>query len=169
VPIASSTRLAGVNSTSVVVDKAVWNTRKGESGRKESKELVGCHWHVFALHLEAHCHLFSMSSGISRLILVINSQSNTANFFYKRMQRRWAWRYMKSGRPTRMLPLERQYWSGNQGCWQAGNHVNSLCRHVGTMRSINPAASWWIQDRLRAGLIDYVIASFFFGRLHLCL
>ncbi len=45
------TRLAGANGTSAVAGKAVCKTR---SGREGSKEVVGWHWHVFALHLEAH-------------------------------------------------------------------------------------------------------------------
>ena len=53
-PIAFFTRLVGANVASIVDGKAVWKARRGESGREESKEMVGWHWHVFALLLEAH-------------------------------------------------------------------------------------------------------------------
>ncbi|KAI0274203.1 hypothetical protein BGY98DRAFT_995222, partial [Russula aff. rugulosa BPL654] len=40
-PIASFTRLVGANVVSIVAGKAVWKARRGESGREESKEMVG--------------------------------------------------------------------------------------------------------------------------------
>jgi hypothetical protein len=49
VPIASFTRFAGTNGSSVIAGKAVWKRRRGESGREESKEMVGWHWYIFAL------------------------------------------------------------------------------------------------------------------------
>ena len=52
-PIVSFARQAGANGSSVVVGKAVLEARRIESGWEESKEMVGWHWHVFALHFEA--------------------------------------------------------------------------------------------------------------------
>jgi hypothetical protein len=53
-PAASFTHIAGANGTRIVAGKAVWKRRRGESGRKGLRRWAGWHWHVFALHLEAH-------------------------------------------------------------------------------------------------------------------
>ena len=147
VPIASFTRLAEANGTGVVAGKAVLKT----CGREESRRwLVGTGTYSFFTSRPT-THLSSMSSGRSRSILVTNSQSNTTTHPLQNVRKGGGLgdTYNQDGQ---YVASERAYWSGNWGRRLAGNHVNSLCRHVGTMRSMNPAASWWIQDLRRTGL-----------------
>jgi len=89
-PIASFTRLAGANGSSIIAGKAVWRTRRGKSGREVSKE---------------------MRKKYSRSILVTNSQSNTATHHLQTYARAMdsEVHIIRTANYCSMLPPEKQF------------------------------------------------------------